>query len=81
MAEDGLPQTGHFDYSVIRYVVYQYGDRKTFEMIQRDLGDLYGLEVSSQIVEKIFERGVQMLKPTRDEIKKEKVHPPPVRRE
>ena len=33
--------------------------------------------MSSQTVEKIFERGAQMLKPTRDKIKKEKVHLPP----
>ncbi|MDE0525672.1 MAG: transposase, partial [Thaumarchaeota archaeon] len=65
-ADDGLPPDGQFDWSVIRYVTYQYGHRKTARMIAEDLENLYGLKVSAETVMEISRRGTRALKPVRD---------------
>ena len=66
MADNGLPGRGQFDYSVIRYVTYQYNHRKTAQMIADDLKNFYGLEITDETVSDIFGRGTEILKPIRD---------------
>ena len=77
-AEDELPETGQYDYSVLRLIAQCFKNRMTNEIISEDLWSRHRIDISPQAVSDLSERASDMLAPERDRIKRKVMNSPEV---